>query len=108
VAGSVDYFVGKLGFESDFGWGDPPVYAGVRAGDVEIYFTHDPATSSAIRERGLAPDVFLWVSDIDRVYARHCANGAEIVEELSERPWGARQYVVREPNGYHLKIAQSV
>lgn len=22
-------------------------------------------------------------------------------------PWGVRQYVVREPNGYHLKVAES-
>jgi uncharacterized glyoxalase superfamily protein PhnB len=108
VAASVDYFVRKLGFDSDFRWGDPPVYAGVRAGEVEIYFTHDPATSRAIRERGLAPDLFLWVNDVDDIYARHRANGAEIVEDLAERPWGARQYVVREPNGYHLKIAQAV
>lgn len=106
VAGSVDYFVGTLGFAPDFMWGDPPVYAGVKAGNAEIYLTHDPATSRAIRERGLAPDVFLWVTGIDGIYAQHRAQGADIVEVLSERPWGARQYVVREPNGYHLKIAE--
>jgi uncharacterized glyoxalase superfamily protein PhnB len=106
VAASVDYFVRTLGFAPDFTWGDPPVYAGVRAGGAEVYLTHDPATSRAIRERGLAPDVFLWVTGIDGVYARHRAQGAEIIEALSDRPWGARQYVVREPNGYHLKIAE--
>jgi uncharacterized glyoxalase superfamily protein PhnB len=107
VAGSVEYFVRTLGFARDFVWGDPPVYAGVKAGSAEIYLTHDAATSRAIRERGLAPDVFLWVTEIDGIYAEHCARGADIVEALSERPWGARQYVVREPNGYHLKIAEA-
>ena len=84
VAGSVDYFVGTLGFAPDFMWGDPPVYAGVKAGNAEIYLTHDPATSRAIRERGLAPDVFLWVTGIDGIYAQHRAQGADIVEVLSE------------------------
>jgi len=32
---------------------------------------------------------------------------AVIAEELAERPWGVRQYVVREPNGYNLKVAES-
>src|SRR5262245_8443978 len=106
VAASVEYFVRKLGFAPDFVWGDPPVYAGVKAGDAEVYLTYAPATSHAIREHALAPDVFLWVNGIDEIYAEHCAKGATIVEELSVRPWGARQYVVREPNGYHLKIAE--
>ena len=107
VSASVDYFVRILGFARDFTWGDPPVYAGVKAGQVEVYFTHDPAMSRAIRERGLTPDVFLWVTGIDEIYAQHQAQGAQIIEPLSQRPWGARQYVVREPNGYHLKIAES-
>jgi hypothetical protein len=75
VAASVEYFVRTLGFEPDFTWGDPPVYAGVKAGNVEIYLTHDPATANAIRERNLTPDLFLWVTGIDGMYARHCAQG---------------------------------
>jgi uncharacterized glyoxalase superfamily protein PhnB len=46
------------------------------------------------------------VKDIDRVYHQHQASGAEIVEPLGTRPWGIRQYVVRDPNGYHVKIAE--
>src|SRR5690348_3620282 len=91
VAASVDYFVRTLGFAPDFTWGDPPVYAGVKAGSAEIYLAHDPAMSRAIREHRLAPDVFLWVTGIDGIYAQHLAQGAEIVEVLSTRPWGARQ-----------------
>jgi hypothetical protein len=36
------------------------------------------------------------------------ATNAQITEALSERPWGVRQYVIREPNGYLLKVAESV
>jgi len=69
--------------------------------------THDPDLASTIKERHLAPDIFLWVNDIDAVYAQHRASHADISEELTARPWGVRQYVVREPNGYRLKVAQS-
>lgn len=35
--------------------------------------------------------------------AQHRASDAEVAEDFTERPWGVRQYVVREPNGYLLK-----
>jgi hypothetical protein len=107
VLGTVRYFEQTLGFQQQWIWGDPPVYAGVRAGGALLYVTHDPELASTIRERRLSPDIFLWVSDIDGVYAHHRASRAEITEELTERPWGVRQYVVREPNGYFLKVAES-
>jgi hypothetical protein len=108
VAGTISYFEKTLGFKQQFIWGEPPVYAGVKAGGALLYICHDHELATAIRERKLTPDIFLWVSDIDSVYARHRANHADITEELSARPWGTRQYVVREPNGYCLKIAESL
>jgi uncharacterized glyoxalase superfamily protein PhnB len=79
----------------------------VKAGGGLLYICQDTDLATAIRERRLSPDVFLWVSDIDSVYAQHRASGAEITEELATRPWDVRQYVVREPNGYCLKVAES-
>jgi catechol 2,3-dioxygenase-like lactoylglutathione lyase family enzyme len=107
VAGTVRYFEQTLGFKQQWTWGDPPVYAGVRAGDALLYVTHDADLASTIKERQLAPDIFLWVTDIDSVHAQHRAAKADIAEELTMRPWGVRQYVVREPNGYLLKVAES-
>ena len=107
VPATVVYFENTLGFKQQWIWGDPPVYAGIRAGGALLYVTHDPALASTIRDRQLAPDIFLWVRGIDEIYQQHRNTNAEIVEELSARPWGVRQYVVREPNGYRLKIAES-
>ena len=107
VAATVRYFEQTLGFEQQWVWGEPPVYAGVKAGGALVYIGLDPEMAAAIQERRLGPDLFLWVNDIESVYARHRERGAEIVEELAERPWGVKQYVLREPNGYLLKVAES-
>jgi len=107
VFGTIRYFEQTLGFKQQWIWGDPPVYAGIRAGGALLYVTYDPDLASTIKERRLSPDIFLWVNDIDSVYAHHRASRADITEELATRPWGVRQYVVREPNGYLLKVAES-
>ena len=87
--------------------GQPSGYAGVKAGGALLYICQDTDLAAAIRERRLGPDIFLWVNDIDSVNRQHRANHANIEEELTARPWGVRQYVVREPNGYRLKVAES-
>ncbi len=106
VPQTVSFLEKTLGFELQWIWGEPPVYAGLKAGRALLYVTHDPDMATAIRERNLRPDIFLWITGIANVYEQHRTNGVEIVEQLSQRPWGIRQYVIREPNGYHIKIAE--
>lgn len=103
---SLSFYVNVLGFSLDFKYGEPAVYAGVKSGDVEIYISKDPELVLGIKEKGLTPEVFIWVSDAVSLFKEHVKNGAEIIEPLTERPWGALQYVVKEINGYHLKFAQ--
>ena len=100
------YFVDVLGFCRHFLYGDPPVYGAVKADDALLYICHDPAFARVIREQNLHPDLFIWVTNVDEHYARHRNNGAQVVEELANRPWDARQYTLLAPNGYHLKIAE--
>ena len=104
----MSYYTKVLGFQPDFEFGEPVVYAGVKSGDAEIYFSYDPDFVSAIREKKISPEVFIWLNDADSSFKQHVANGAEITETISDRPWGARQYVVKEINGYFLKFAQAL
>ena len=103
---SITYYTQILGFEPDYVYGDPPVFAGVKSGDVEIYFSYDPDFSQLIRDRKINPEIFIWITDASFVFQKHVNNGATIVEDISDRPWGARQYVLRDINNYHLKFAQ--
>ncbi|MDI3319477.1 VOC family protein [Pinibacter soli] len=103
---SIIYYTKVLGFLSDFEYGNPVVYAGVKSGDAEIYFSYDPEIVNLIKDKKISPEIFIWLSDADNLFKEHVKNGAEIIEPISDRPWGARQYVVKDINGYHLKFAQ--
>jgi len=48
---------------------------------------------------------WLNVEDLDALYATHLARGATIVSPLEDKPWGKREYTVRDLNGYHLRFA---
>lgn len=106
VRGTIDYYGRVLGFREHFVFGDPPVYAGVERDGVLLYITHHPALAELLKNHDLHPDIFLWVQDVDGVFEEHRRNGARIIEMVSNRAWDARQYVVEDPNGYRLKIAE--
>ena len=108
VRSTIDYYVGTLGFREHFIYGDPPVYAGVKRDDVLLYISRDSEFAAVMNDRGLHPDIFLWVQNVDDVFQEHKQQGAKIVEDISDRPWDARQYVVEDLNGYHLKIAEPI
>ncbi len=108
VRSTIDYYSRMLGFNEHFVYGDPPVYAGIERDGVLIYVTHDPRMAALLKSNDLHPDIFLWVQDVDALFAEHRRCGAKIIEEISNRPWDARQYVVEDPNGYRLKIAEPI
>jgi uncharacterized glyoxalase superfamily protein PhnB len=106
VKSTVNYYKDVLGFTEHFIFGNPPVYAGIEKDGVLLYISLDAEFASAVEASDLHPEIFLWVQDVDKIFEEHKRRGAKIFEEVSNRPWDARQYVIEEPNGYHLKVAE--
>jgi catechol 2,3-dioxygenase-like lactoylglutathione lyase family enzyme len=95
IPAALDFYTKKLGFTIGFTWGDPPVYAGVTLGKVQMFLqkrTPDPN----------ACEVYFHVGDADQLYEFHRANGVEIAYEIGDREYGIRDYSVRDLNGYRL------
>jgi uncharacterized glyoxalase superfamily protein PhnB len=108
IRSTLAYFKEVLDFKVHFIFGDPPVYAGIERDGVLLYLSEDAKLATTMRTFDLHPEIFLWVSGVDEAFEEHRRRGAKIVEEISARPWDARQYVIEEPNGYYLKIAEPI
>jgi uncharacterized glyoxalase superfamily protein PhnB len=52
------------------------------------------------------PEVSIEVDDVDEVYERARAAGAEIVYPLTDEEWGLRRFFVRDPNGAVINVTQ--
>jgi ribosomal protein S18 acetylase RimI-like enzyme len=48
---------------------------------------------------------YFFVDDVQSLFARHKSAGADVVGDIGDKPWGVREYTVREINGYHLTFA---
>jgi catechol 2,3-dioxygenase-like lactoylglutathione lyase family enzyme len=97
VPAAVEFYVKKLGFQPAFTWGEPPTFAGVSLGKAQVFLAKGKPTPSS--ETGA---VYFVVGDADQLYEFHRANGIEIVQGIDDRPYGIRDYAVRDLYGYHL------
>ena len=52
------------------------------------------------------PDVSIEVDDVDAVYERARAAGAEIIYPITDEEWGLRRFFVRDPNGAVINVTE--
>jgi catechol 2,3-dioxygenase-like lactoylglutathione lyase family enzyme len=95
VPAAVEFYTNKLGFRLGFTWGDPPSMAGVNLGSVQMFLELGPPNPT-----GCA--VYFVVGNADELYEFQRGNGVEIVAPPGDRPYGLRDYRVRDLHGYEL------
>jgi uncharacterized glyoxalase superfamily protein PhnB len=63
-------------------------------------------TIAEMMAKGTYASVTFATGDLDGVYATVEASGAEVVQEPTEQPWGARDCAFRDPAGNMIRIQQ--
>jgi catechol 2,3-dioxygenase-like lactoylglutathione lyase family enzyme len=94
VPAAQEWYRDALGLEVKWIWEDN--FGSVGSGYVELflYEADDP--------KPVVCSVF--VDDVDAVYERSRERGGEIVSELEPKPWGLREFSLRDPDGNVLRI----
>jgi GNAT superfamily N-acetyltransferase/uncharacterized glyoxalase superfamily protein PhnB len=100
VQQAVDFYCQTLGFKQHWLWEDPPAFAAVGMGEIEIFLQLHPDVARRVEGHGH----YFQVDDVETLHAQHVAASAPIVEPLANKPWGMREYVVRDLSGYHLRF----
>jgi len=106
VEASVEFYRDKLGFNLDFLYGDPPNHAGVSRGlwsgsMVSIQL------AQASSKRDIIPSAYLHVrvSDVNQLYEQYRVLDVPIVAEPDNKPWGFREFTIKDPDGHMLVLA---
>ena len=110
IKASCDFYTDKLGFSVAFVWGEPPFYAQVRRDQVRLNMRCIDKTvvDPALREREslLSADIGVDTSEeIAQLFHELEAAGVEFHQTLRRQPWGARDFIVRDPDGNLILFA---
>lgn len=104
MVATAEYYRDVLGFEILGYFLDPPVFAMVGRGGVEIHFGKADAEPqrSNLEFRKISCDAYIWVDDVVALHKELVAAGADIIEGPVMRVYNCLEIEVRDCNGFKL------
>jgi catechol 2,3-dioxygenase-like lactoylglutathione lyase family enzyme len=109
VKASCDYYT-TLGFTVAFTYGEPAFYGQVIRDEarLNLRLVCEPVFVGDIREREKLLSASITVDSADeilRLFDQYKSAGADFNQTLKKEPWGARTFIVRDPDGNLLLFA---
>jgi catechol 2,3-dioxygenase-like lactoylglutathione lyase family enzyme len=110
IGASCDFFTGKLGFTVVFTYGEPPFYAQVArdAARINLRCVAQPPIDPELRDREELLGASLTVAtaeEIKKLFLAYQSAGVTFFQTLRREPWGARNLIVKDPDGNLLLFA---
>ncbi len=110
IKASCDFFTDKLGFAIAFTYGEPLFYAQVArdAARLNLRCIEQPVIDPVLRDREELLSAALTVAtaaEIKQLFLAFQAAGVTLFQTLKREPWGARNFIVKDPDGNLLLFA---
>jgi uncharacterized glyoxalase superfamily protein PhnB len=107
---SCAFFCEKLGFTLVFSYGKPPYYAQVArdAARLNLRCVERPVIESTVRDREALLSASMTVAtaeEIKLLFLEFQSAGVAFQQTLKKQPWGAKNFVVKDPDGNLLLFA---
>ena len=107
---SCDFYTKKLGFAVEFVYGEPPFYGQVHRDNARLNLrvVGEPVFAGDVREREHLLSASITVATADEVrqlFLSYQAAEVRFSQTLKKEPWGARTFVVIDPDGNLILVA---
>ncbi len=108
MAASCAFYVGQLGFRVAFSYGDPPLYARVVRDGARLNLRQvdGPVFDAGFRARERdALSATITLDDATPMFLEYQSAGVTFHQTLRTEPWGARTFIVADPDGNLIAFA---
>jgi catechol 2,3-dioxygenase-like lactoylglutathione lyase family enzyme len=107
IAAFCAFYTGKLGFSVGFTYGEPPFYGQVfRDGArLNLRCVSNPVIDPRLRDKEDLLSASITLDDARPLFLEYQAAGVSFHQALRTEPWGARTFIVRDPDGNLILFA---
>jgi predicted enzyme related to lactoylglutathione lyase len=113
VVATANYYRDQLGFHYERFWNEPPSFCIVERNGVFIMLAQFETggvmrPNCKVDPEGSAFDAYIWIDDVDALYAEFKAKGVRIVRDIGDRIYRCRDFDIEDCNGYRLCFGQNI
>jgi catechol 2,3-dioxygenase-like lactoylglutathione lyase family enzyme len=107
VAASSEFYSRTLGFSVAFIYGEPPFYGQVFRDGARLNLRQidNPVVDPVQRDREQLLAASITLDDAKPLFLEYQRAGVEFAQPLRTEPWGARTFIVRDPDGNLILFA---
>jgi catechol 2,3-dioxygenase-like lactoylglutathione lyase family enzyme len=107
IKASCDFYREKLGFAVAFTYGEPPFYGQVQrdAARLNLRCVEAPVIDAGLRDSEDLVSAAVTLDDAKPLFLEYQAAGVDFHQTLRTEPWGARTFIVRDPDGNLILFA---
>ena len=107
VVRSAEFYTRKLGFSVAFIYGEPPFYGQVFRDGARLNLRQvdEPTLDGIHRDSEQLLSASITLEDAKPLFVEYQESGVEFAQLLRSEPWGARTFIVRDPDGNLLLFA---
>ena len=107
---SCEFFTGKLGFSVVFSYGKPLYYAQVGRDGARLNLrrVERPVIEATVRDAEELLSASMTVATADEIkllFLEYQSTGVTFHQTLKKQPWGAKNFIVKDPDGNLLQFA---
>ena len=111
VEAAANHYRDALGFRYEQLWGDPPAFCILWRDDHSVMLSLAADPSHIVPHYTVSDElwnIYFWVDDADAMYEELVARGAVIDYPPSDKPYGCREFAVRDLDGYSIAFGQEL
>jgi len=107
IVAACDFYSRMLGFSVAFTYGEPPFYGQVFRDGVRLNLrqTDDPVMDPGRRDAEQLLSASITLEDATPLFLEYQQAGVALAQPLRSEAWGARTFIVRDPDGNLLLFA---
>jgi len=107
IKASCDFYTAKLGFSVAFTYGNPPFYGQVQRDGARLNLRRvkAPVIDPQLRDSEDLLSAAITLDDAKPLFLEYQASGVDFHQRLRTEPWGARTFIVRDPDGNLILFA---
>ena len=103
---TIKYYKTKLGFSDEWFWEDTD--AGCGRNELFMLFNLNPTLLDAMLAASAPLEIIWIVEQVDDIYAEYTQKDLTLLSELENKPWGMREFTIKDINGYSIRIAEPI